>query len=78
MIERLEFNTFELKLCLDARQVLEDELLTDWLVDLAVWELQLLELPGFLVSLSFGHRCVSLEAFLTQGRGHGLMSVIHA
>ena len=64
MIKRLKLKTFELKLRLDARQVLQDKFLAYGLVDLAIRELELLELPGFEFSLSLGQGSRCLEAFL--------------
>jgi hypothetical protein len=53
MIKGLELKTLELKLGLDTGEVLQDKLLADGLVDLAVGELKLLELPSLQVSLGF-------------------------
>jgi hypothetical protein len=46
MIKGFELKTLELKLGLDTGEVLQDKLLADGLVDLAVGELKLLELPS--------------------------------
>jgi hypothetical protein len=76
VIKGLKLKTFELKLRLDAWQVLQDKLLADGLVDLAVGELELLQLPGFELSLSLGQGSRGLEAFLPQSLIHRSLCLI--